>query len=266
MKYIIYSIFIYILFFNKSYADDMIFYKYADGNAYSVFVAPSSDKSLSVSARDVIAKLIVNFTFMLDNISKDYYNINITKDIVYFGEDVTQYDIIPVSKDRFRHIIWIDSQNNPIKTEIFDNNNKLMIAFSNVDFHGKNKSYEDIKFDFKNEKPFYKGFYHIYSKVMRNGVNHLIFSDGINKFSLFIDYNTKDTGSISKIVYGNYLYSKVISGVEYTIVGSIPYEIMNEVIEVVSSNNSEVSKLIKAGSKISENIFTHTYNTEEIHK
>ncbi len=266
MKYLIIPFLVLTFFSQVAYSDDMIFYKYADGDKYSVLVSPAEDESLSLSARDVIAKKMLNATFSLENVSKEHYKIISIKNITFFGENITQHEIIPLIKDRFRHVVWIDSNDNLIKTETFDNNDKLMVAFSNVDFHGKVSIKKELKDNLNNQKHFYKGFYHTFTKKMPDNVVHHIFSDGVNKFSVFINPNPEDTGSITKIVYGNYLLSKTVSNIEYTVIGSIPYSTMDKFIDVISSLNNEINNIADIDNFISKkNIFIEN-ETEEVHK
>lgn len=262
MKYIVLSFFLVTLFYNTSFADSMIVYKYADGDKYSFFVGSASG-NISISAIDLIAKKKGNVTFSLKNISEEYYNVTTIPNIIYFGDKITQYTITPKTNDRFTQIVWVDKENNLIKSEVFDDKNKLMSAFNNINTDsnkGKKGEYID---DLRNIKPFFKGFSHISSKIMPGNINHLIFSDGVNKFSLFINNHVENTGSVTKIVYGNYLLSRIISGVEYTVVGSIPYSTMSSFIEVVSKNVVKINQLIKSGSQISEEIYKVSDKTEE---
>ena len=50
----------------------------------------------------------------------------------------------------------------------------------------------------------------------------LSFEDGINRFSVFIKPADRQIEPVSTIVYGNYLFSRIIDDVEYTVPPNIP--------------------------------------------
>ncbi|MEF3255891.1 MAG: hypothetical protein K6348_10110, partial [Deferribacterales bacterium] len=53
----------------------------------------------------LIAKMISDNFFDPNSISKEYYNIVVKDNIKFSGKNVKQYDMIPIKKDRFAHII-----------------------------------------------------------------------------------------------------------------------------------------------------------------
>lgn len=236
---------------------DMIFYKYADGDGYSMYISADGKNPENPSARDAIAKRLQGAKFSLADISKDYYKINITPNIKFFGENITQYSVEPISEDRFSHIVWVSNCGALIKTEVYDTNKRLVFAFSGVNFGTRESGRADRSernFDRGNAKHFYKGYYHAFTKLMPGGVLHMVFADGINKFSVFLNPNPTGDGAVSKIVYGNYLLSKVVSGMEYTVVGSVPYSFMEEIIRVMDPIKEKLSDVAEKGQPITEDL------------
>lgn len=236
----------------------MIFYKYAEGDGYSMYISSDEDNPENQSARDAIVRRLMGAVFSLADISKEFYRINVTPDIVFFGDRLTQYDIEPLSKDRFAHIIWVDNLGRLIKTEVYDINKRLVLAFSRMDFASSGKgSFTGLKGRRPvpdADKPFYKGFYNVFNKRKPGGELHMFFGDGLNKFSVFIKPESLGNGSVSKIIYGNYLLSKVVSGIEYTVVGSVPYGFMEDMIEVIDSHKVEIFPIAEKGRPITEDL------------
>lgn len=249
---------IFIFFAGNAFAgSDMIFYKYADGDGYSMYISADGKNPENPSARDAIAKRLQGAKFSIANISKDYYEISITPNIKFFGEDITQYSVEPISKDRFSHIVWISNCGALIKTEVYDTNKRLVFAFSGVNFGARESVSPDRSernFESENAKHFYKGYSHAFTKLMPGGVLHIVFADGINKFSVFLNPHPTGDGAVSKIVYGNYLLSKVVSGVEYTVVGSVPYPFMEEIIGVIDSIKEKLPDVTEKGLPITEDL------------
>ncbi len=255
------------VFSSGVFAKEMIFYKYAEGDGYSVLVASADEAVPGLSARDVIARKMTAASFSLEDVPSDYYSVKATSGIAFYGENVTQYEITPLTGDRFSHVVWLDGGGNLIKTEIYDGAEKLMFAFSSFDFGRASKpAPTKHKHAESAGRPFFKGFAHIMTKRLPDGVTHLMFTDGLNRFSVFINPHPDDSGTVSKIVYGNYLMSKVVSGVEYTVIGSVPYSTMEEFIKVLNGSRTEIGDMLKTGALITDEVYTKKTEMEEILK
>lgn len=249
-----------------SFAEEMIFYKYAEGDGYSLLTASADDTASHLSAREIIARKMKVLLFSLENVPSDYYSVKVTSGIAFYGENITQYEITPLTNDRFGHTVWLDGGGNLVKTEIYDCNGKLMFVFNRFDFGKTTKATpQKLKRPESIGKPFLKGFAHVMTKKLPDGGAHLVFADGLNRFSVFINPFPDDSGTVSKIVYGNYLMSKVVSGVEYTAIGSVPYSTMEEFIKVLSSSGAEIEDLLKTGAIMNDEVIKKT-ETEEILK
>ena len=169
-----------------------------------------------------------------------------TPNIAFFGENLTQYKLTPTTDDRFSHIVWVDDKKSLIKTEIYDLSGKLMFALSNVDFLGNKKKSKQIADGKKNKnEAFFKGFSHMHTKTLPGDVIHATFSDGLNRFSVFINPSPESSGTAYKIVYGNYLMTKVVNGIEYTLLGSVSYSIMEEFVDFLCSSAHNTNELFK---------------------
>lgn len=251
-------IFVFICGAIYAHADEMSFFKYLNGNDYSVYVSNGEDNVGNQSAKDTIVKKLMGAKFSLADVSRDFYQIKIIPNVMFFGENLTQYNIEPLSKDRFSHTVWVNKCGKLIKTEVYDLNGKLVFAFGVMDLDAVDKSAPDVNKEKKlkriTDKPFYKGFYHAFTKKMPENVLHLVFIDGINKFSVFINFNPTGDGAVSKIIYGNYLLSQVVSGIEYTVVGSVPYSFMEEVIDVLDSSKTKIFDEAFAGHPVTEEL------------
>lgn len=244
-----------------AHADEMSFFKYLNGNDYSIYISGSEDSGENQSAKDTIVKKLMGAKFSLADVPRDFYQIKIIPNVMFFGESLTQYNIEPLSKDRFSHIVWVNKCGKLIKTEVYDLNGKLVFAFGVMDLdNAGDKSpvagNKEKKLKRITEKPFYKGFYHAFTKKMPENVLHLVFIDGMNKFSVFINFNPTGDGAVSKIIYGNYLLSRVVSGIEYTVVGSVPYSFMEEVIDVLDSSKNRIFDAAFAGHPVTEELLT----------
>lgn len=248
-----------VLYSSVAFSKEMIFYKYAEGDGtYSTLVSSLDEALPDPSARNVIARKLVGTKFLLESVPLEYYQIRVTPGLAFFGDTFSQYEITPLVNDRFSHVVWVDDNGILIKTEIFDNNKNLLFAFSSIDFTKPFES-SDNKKNNKHmsnllSKPFFKGFSHVFTKLLPDGVVHMVFLDGLNRFSVFINPNPTETGTVTKIAYGNYLLSKVLSGTEYTIVGSVPYETMEEFIIVLDKSKAAIRKAIENGETLTDGL------------
>lgn len=256
-----FKIFSVIVFFAGSAffarADEMVFFKYLNGNDYLGYVSESVNTEENNSAKDAIVKKLLGAEFSLADVSRDFYQIKITPGVMFFGDNLTQYNIESISNDRFSHIVWVNKWGKLIKTEVYDMKKRLVFAFGVVDLdkEGNKSSPTDQKarkLKRITDTPFYKGFYHAFTKKKANDVLHLVFIDGMNKFSVFINPHPTEDGAVSKIIYGNYLLSRVVSEIEYTVVGSVPYSFMEEVISVLDASKGRVLDAAFAGRPITD--------------
>ena len=99
----------------------------------------------------------------------------------------------------------------------------------------------------------------------------MLFSDGLNRFSLFRSpvseksqpaaavktQDETDNKTQSKtehlIVYGNYVYNENRNGFRYTVVGTIPFENMAEMVNIVTDYENTV-KNSAAADKAPDNL------------
>ena len=83
----------------------------------------------------------------------------------------------------------------------------------------------------------FRGFELSGCKSIDKNTKHLVFSDGLNKFSVFVDKDVEVKNIRKKVIMGNYVYRRSLAGHTYTVVGSVPFKIMKDVITYI--NNKE---------------------------
>ncbi|MGC8768351.1 hypothetical protein [Calditerrivibrio sp.] len=187
-----------------------------------------------------IARMIREPFIDISAISKDYYNIKVKEGFKQDNKIITQYELIPIKKDRFSQIINT-SGNLIVRREVYDTNHKLMYSYGYTE---KIPDIQPTKKDLKEtnlEKDtlVYKGFQGKLIKKLEDGTIHYIFNDGLNKFSLFIRKNLNDVQTTKSLIYGNYLLSKKIDNIQYTVIGTIPFEEMEKFLSYIVATDKK---------------------------
>jgi len=241
-KYLYLTAFMLSVFSIPLFAEDIIFYKYFQGDGkYATLIYKSSAFHKDPSAGYFISSNLANKSFCKGHIQRKYYKILKTENIISVGKNITQYQLIPKDKHRFKHVLWV-IDNKIIKTESFDTDKNLLFVFGIVETHyDKNhKPANPLKCSVEDfGKELHLGFRHIKTKKLLKNITHNIFTDGVSKLSIFIDPDPMEITSISKIVYGNYFFSKVVGGVEYSAIGTLPYESLEKFIDIIASNKDD---------------------------
>lgn len=288
MYRIILSLIIFLSVFTvSSYADETVIFKYLGEDGYSAYISTHNEFHKDHSVRGTIARKLLHGFFSVDRIPKKYYKVVKTEGIEYFGFKVTQYVAEPLDKSRFKHVIWLDEKEHIVKVEVYDNHNVMMFSFSGFDFlngavqskgrgkgpggRGKERceNPEDCpkdlrfgKYKFWDAPEFYNGFRHFHTTVLEDNSLDLVFEDGLNKISVFIkDVNRNKAETVSTIVYGNYLYNRTIDGIEYTIYGTVPYGVMEDLINILSENLDMIMTVASAGNVLTKDIYSNSGRT-----
>ncbi|MGA1845968.1 hypothetical protein [Deferribacter abyssi] len=171
---------------------------------------------------------LVNDYFDVSSISNEYYSEKMS--LKKKGDlQFRVYEYTSVFNDRFNHVIWTYKDNRIFKHEVYDLSNKLLYSYT-VNL---------LKTDKLIKKPtkdcigcyFYKGFKLVYNGKNPEGENQLFFSDGLNSFSVFWKKGVKEVQTIRKIVLGNYMFRSYYRGYIFTVVGTIPYFEMENVVK-----------------------------------
>lgn len=264
-----------ILFFSTyGYATEkIIVFKYLHNDNYEVYVSKQDNCFHDKTMKAAIIHHLLRGYFSIDRIPSQYYNIQKQENILYFGYNVRQYIITPKTKDRFKSVLWLDNKDHIIKLEVYDNTDSMLMAFSGFDFidgalHGSydketvKKGYDKqihsdrrgnviAKYRFWDTKEFYKGFRHFHTTVVSPNVFDLSFEDGINRFSIFVKPAEDKSSPISRIVYGNYLFSRVIDNMEYTVYGTISFGLMEEIVNIIHKDIKNILEIAGSGNIIS---------------
>ena len=231
-----------------------------------------------------ISRQLLRGFFSIDRIPDKYYSVEKMDNISFFGFDITQYTVIPKDDDRFKQILWLDSNENIVKLEVYDHVNTLMFAFSGFDYingamrghhhkgmgrgAGRGRGMGQVregpngfrgnvegKYKFWDTPEFYQGFRHFHTTVFNKYVFDLSFEDGINRFSVFIKPANRQLEPVSTIVYGNYLFSRVIDDVEYTVYGTVSFGFMECVVNIIHGNIKKVIDTASEGGILTSEIY-----------
>ncbi len=240
-------------------ADELFFYKYYEGNGkYKTYFFDRDSVSSEQFHVGVVASKLFNRNFFIEHLKKKYYNIIKVEGIVSLGQNITQYTLSPKDKDRFKHVLWLRGRH-LIKTEVYDVNDNLVIAYGKIDLsYGIENNMDGVIYTPKASNisrgkihSFYNGFDHVRTKQLPENRYHVFFSDGLNGVSIFIDENPTKSDMSAKIVYGNMFLSKVINGVEYSAMGTLPYTALSEFIDKVGNSDPEIyAKLLDCGTPV----------------
>jgi hypothetical protein len=231
-------------------AEDNLLYKIADENGYINYCGCSTPQYKGGYAKDgnvrEIAEHIMHKRFSPEFIRSQFYQLNTTKGIIWQGEEIIQYDYKPLGKERFRHVFWVGAdKSNIVKLEIYDQENRLL--FRGLDLEGRD--IRSHKFDFKQKggvlEGGYLGFVNIHRDRKGGNVERLLFTDGLSRFSVFRSPPVKDRrGSEKLVIYGNYIYNVTTDNSTYTVVGSVPFSFMEDVVSKLDSNDEEFKAII----------------------
>ncbi|MDR2400127.1 MAG: MucB/RseB C-terminal domain-containing protein [Deferribacteraceae bacterium] len=229
------------------FADEI--YKIADENGYIDYCGCPEERIANMReagrARE-IAKHIMHKRFSPEFIRSQFYQLNTTRGIIWQGDEIVQYDYKPLSKDRFRHLFWVNTANSGIvKLEIYDDENKLL--FRGLNLNGADSP--NHKFEYRQDRRQlqggYFGFVNIHREMKGEKIERLLFTDGLSRFSVFRAPPEKGRRSSEKlVVYGNYIYSITTDNSSYTVVGSVPFSFMEDVVSKLDSNDEEFKSLI----------------------
>ncbi|MDY6820806.1 MAG: hypothetical protein SVN78_04195 [Deferribacterota bacterium] len=179
-----------------------------------------------------LASKLVRDSIDLDKISSDFYQINIYYNVELFDKEVSKYVFYPLLNDRFRHIIWTYKER-IVKEEVYDLFGKLLYTYSFINLENIDKlNVYSLKKKIYCKKlilPHYNGFKVIYAKCDKNQ-RHIVYSDGLNKFSFFRQHYMLDIPEEERIVFGNYVYSVKKNNHLYLVVGTIPFREMHKIV------------------------------------
>lgn len=271
-KFLVMFILLFALQANVYAGQKAIVFKFLNQDRYEIYMNMQEDYRNDASMLGSISRQLLRGFFSVDRIPSKYYNVVKSDNISYFGFNISQYVISPKNKDRFKSILWLDDKEHIVKLEVFDNTDTLMFAFSGFDFvdgamhgyeykeHLKNgfrkgrRGHIDAKFKFWDTPEFYKGFSHFHTTVFNEHVIDLSFEDGVNRFSVFIKPAMSNIAAVNKIVYGNYLFSRVIDDTEYTVYGTISFGLMEEIVNIIHRNKEKIVDMASSGHILTSEI------------
>ena len=265
-------------------ADKAVVFKCLNKNRYEVYLNMQDDYFADTSMLGSISRQLLRGFFSIDRIPDKYYSVEKMDNISFFGFDITQYTVIQKDDDGLRQILWLDSNENIVKLEVYDHVNTLMFAFSGFDYingamrghhhkgmgrgAGRGRGMGQVregpngfrgnvegKYKFWDTPEFYQGFRHFHTTVFNKYVFDLSFEDGINRFSVFIKPANRQLEPVSTIVYGNYLFSRVIDDVEYTVYGTVSFGFMECVVNIIHGNIKKVIDTASEGGILTSEIY-----------
>ena len=221
------------LFFSTEaicHEENLIFFRIVNDNTVISFTnKPSPPVPPMVGA---IAMRLFDQPFSPEMVNSAFYQVNITKNVIWQGSQVVQYDYRPVAADRFRYVLWVAGRADVVKLEIYNTTGVMMFsgAYLEADkLPGHNPpSFKKVE----NAKNYY-GFTLLRTEEKDDGSIRMLFSDGLNRVSVFRERQTEEREPNTRVVYGNNVYNVTRDGYMYTVVGSIPYEKMEEMLELI---------------------------------
>ena len=214
-----------------AYASEQVYFKIAvNENDYSTFLTDRI--STKKTTLQYLATKMRQPFFNPERLNKKYYNIKVSRGIKYFDKDVVQYDITPIFADRFRHVLMVDEIGGVvIRKEIYDTDGKLVFAFTSLDRVAQEDRPELTKVSVGSTEASYKGYYLISDRKLKDGTKHIVFTDGLNRFSIFRQKSDIELISEKRILYGNYIYRERVGKELFTVVGTLPFEEMERLIK-----------------------------------
>ena len=60
--------------------------------------------------------------------------------------------------------------------------------------------------------------------------------------------------AVSKIVYGNYLFSRVIDDTEYTVYGTVSFGFMEEIVDIIHRNKKNIVAMASSGNILTSDV------------
>lgn len=179
--------------------------------------------------------------FSPESVANDYYQLKITRNIIWQGNTLVQYDYASLAEDRFRHVMWMSEDLSRIfKLEIYSAENKLMYAAICLGTNGavlpEAKQFEELK-----SKRMYYGFANMHTEEGADGSYKMLFTDGMNRFSVFRSLSNKHETTEKLVIYGNNVYNTSSKKYRYTVVGGIPFERMEEITGLLIQEESKSS-------------------------
>lgn len=214
------------------FADKIYFRIAVDDSNYANFEASDSGDTAN-KLHFILGKFQDNI-FDQGAVKREFYNINKKSGIKFNGREVTVFELTPVFRDRFTHSVWVYGKENIVRREVYNIQGKLMYAFGHTSevpeiIYRKNPEISEKV----TQKMGYKGFDLKLVKKTGNGATHLLFSDGVNNFSVFVTAPAIDKPPLQKIVFGNNVFLKHIDNVTYTVVGGLPFAEMENVVKYI---------------------------------
>lgn len=220
--------------------DEIIFFRIVNDNQtlsftnYSINIVPPM-------VQDIAMRTMMQ-RFSPEMIAKDYYQLTINRNIIWQSQNITQYDYNPLSKDRFRHILWLTEDLCCIvKHEIYNHEGELMFMAISMDGQGMKLPENQEVAELKSDRMYY-GFANMHTEEGPEGTFKMLFTDGINRFSVFralIDKKNQDKTE-KLIVYGNNIYNTSSENYRYTVVGGIPFERMEDIISILIKEEHKI--------------------------
>lgn len=230
-----------------------IFFKIAiNDDSYQSFVV--SDYAMRHSKLHLLATRMRQRFFDPASLSREFYQVTIREGFTLLGRDVRQYDLSPVLKDRFRHVLWVTTDTNLIvRREVYDLSDKLIFTYGYVHDLPAYADNTPVSSPESRGGDVYKGFAQIEEKETEAGTDHQLFSDGLNKFSVFLRPRTAEADILEKkIVYGNYVLRGAKGSTEYTVVGTIPFAEMEVWVNRLAGSLSEQDNMTENLQRIRE--------------
>lgn len=248
MKHFLVILFVMAVQISANAGSSIYFHIVNDNKSYT-FMNIGSSTIVSTTIRDV-AMLMLDKPFDADMVDKNYYQVSITHGISWNNEKVTQYDYKALAGDRFRNIFWLTPDKKFIvKYAIIDTNNNIMFDAICMDkgipLRAPSEKLEEAM---SSGNISYKGFINVRTETGAGGMLKMLFSDGLNQISVFRSpMNPKEKYENKQLIlYGNYVLNKIIGDFNYTAVGTLPFNIMEELVGVVDkkAKNNEINRTV----------------------
>lgn len=234
----IYLLFGLMIFSAHAFAGEQVYFKIAiNNNTYSTFLNDSV--GIEKPTASYLASKMREMRFSPSDVDKAYYKISGAYQMRFAGRNVTQYDIRPKAPDRFRQVIMVDlTDGDVVHKDIYDIKGRLVFSFTSIE-----PPDADEKPDMQNsgsmaapsKTPCLKGFCVVGARMLKDGTKHIMLSDGLNKFSIFTKKLSLDVPPSKRIMYGNYVLRKKVGDKLYTVVGTVPFNEMDYMIDNYAS-------------------------------
>lgn len=237
-----------------SAAEVGIFVKIAVDNTHYSSLVVKKPENLQGKFKFIARKIKEN-TFNFAGIQKDFYQVNIRHEMTYMKTPMKIYELNPAFNDRFIQVVWV-VDDLIVRRETYNLDKKLMSAYGYVDglpemvLLEKEKQVDSgeayLKDNFNIIKFEYKGFRIMSGKHIHDGIQHILFTDGLNKFSVFIqqipaEFQEKKFAA-NRIVMGNNILRGKMNNELFTVVGTIPFKEMKQIIQFVDQKKEELRK------------------------